>query len=128
MQSPTEQLQDFKSQLSSCRLFAGAKSLQAEGCTCDKDELLPEADAEAPELYVLALDDTELDKSVAATFGRVVIAVTPSLDPPVTAKLTPVGRMPFSPFLSINPKAVTCKKHVKHCQADNAWLICYQKQ
>lgn len=46
-------------------------------------------------------------RSVAARPGSVVMAVTPELLE--VAKFTPTGSVPFSPLLSMNPNAVTCK-------------------
>lgn len=55
-----------------------------------------EAEAELPDVEVPVPAELLELRSVAAMFGSVVMAVTPALLE--AAKLTPVGRLPFSPF------------------------------
>ena len=97
-----------------------------------EDELDDPADALAIELDA-ELDDESLDDDeVEDDSVERMLEASSKLGGPLKENWTPVGNVPVCPFLSITPKAVSCKHHGESCETARIsilptmlWAACY---
>ena len=86
------------------------------------DELEDELEDPLKELEAELPDESDDDESLDDSVERMLEASS-KLGGPLKENWTPVGSVPVCPFLSITPKAVSCKTHRERCKQVSALIV-----